>query len=197
MACQNVPLPTESTGQAFLTPIVSTASTAVDISTGSIFEVHTVDNDDEQWLSETNCKSGWNTRFKSGTHRGMLYGVVLRDYPKYVVSLISAGGVPANMREFLSWTHEHYRIEATISTIQRGTGEPTCVVSCPSGCKEFSRKGSKGHFVRSTCKIRGTVRKERRTPRLDPNIMFSTTHRLQGEQLTHEKDMSRRSWNLH
>ena len=32
----------------------------------------------------------------------MLYGVVLRDYPKQVVSLIKAGSVPANMREFFS-----------------------------------------------------------------------------------------------
>ena len=76
IAVQNVPLPTESTGQTLLTPIASTASTAVHTRTGSIFDVRAVDNDDEQWLSETNYKSGWNTRFKSGTSRGMLYGVI-------------------------------------------------------------------------------------------------------------------------
>ena len=100
--------------------------------------------------------------------------------------------MPANMLEFLlSWTQNHYRIDATTSALQRRTGEPTFVVPCPSGCKESSDKGSKGHFVRSTCKIRGTVRKERRTPRLD-----SKTHGSQGEQLTHEKDISRCSWNF-
>ena len=35
-------------------------------------------------------------------YRGMLYGIVLRDYPKQVVSLVKAKSVPANMREFLS-----------------------------------------------------------------------------------------------
>ena len=53
--------------------------------------------------------------------------------------------------------------------LQRKTGEPTFVVPCPSGCKEFSHKSSKEPFVKPTCKIRGNVRKERRTPRLDPN----------------------------
>ena len=93
---ENEPLPTESTGQ---TP---TASTTVDTGTGGIFHVRAMDDNDEPWLIETDNKSGWNTRFKSGTYRGMLYGVVLRDYPKQVVSLIEAESVPANMREFLS-----------------------------------------------------------------------------------------------
>ena len=99
-------LPTGSTGQTFLTPIASTASTAVDTRTGSIFDVRAVDNDDEPRLSETDYKSGWNTRFKSGTYRGMLYAVVLLDFPKQVVSLFKKESVPANMREFLSWTQK-------------------------------------------------------------------------------------------
>ena len=94
------------------------------------------------------------------------YAVVLRDYPKKVVSSIKVESVPGNMREFLSWTQNHWRIDATTSTWQRKAGEPTLVVPCPSGCKEFSHTGSKEHFVRSACKIRGTVRKERRTPQL-------------------------------
>ena len=41
--------------------------------------------------------------FQSGTYRGMLYGIVLRDYPKQVISLAKAKSVPANVRESLSW----------------------------------------------------------------------------------------------
>ena len=112
-------------------------------------------------------------------YRGMLYGVVLRNYLKQVVSLIRAENMSANMHKFLSWTQKHFRIDATTSTLQRKTGEPTFVVPCPSGCTEFTHKGSKEHFVRSTCKIRGTVRKDRRTPRLDstPCSQRHTDHR--------------------
>ena len=105
-------------------------------------------------------------------------------------------GKGKGMREFLSCTQRHHRIDATTSTLQRRTGEPTFVDPCPSGCKEFSRQGSKVHFVRLTCKICGTVRKERHPPRQDP---ASCSHRHTGaqrEQRTHEKDMSRRSWNF-
>ena len=162
-----------------MTPIPSTASTAVDTRTGSVVDVPALDNDDEPWLSETDCKSGWNTSVESGTYRGMLYGVFLRDYPKNVVSLIKVESVPGSMRGFLSWTHKHHRVDATTSSLQRNTGEPTSVVQRPSGCKEFSHKGSKEHFFRSTCKIRGTVRQERRTPRLDstPCPQRHTDHR--------------------
>ena len=74
IAGQNVRLPTKSTGQTLLTPIASTTSTAADTRTESIIDVRALD-------SETDYKSGWNTRFQGGTYRGMLYGVVLRDYP--------------------------------------------------------------------------------------------------------------------
>ena len=170
-AGQNVPLPTESTNWT-------------DVSdTDSIFDVHAVDNDDEPWLTETEYNSGWNTRFKSGMSRGMLCGVVSRNYPKQVVSLIKAENVPANMHKFPPWTQKHNRIDATTSNLQRKTGEPTFVVPCPSGCKEFTHKGSKEHFVRSVCKIRGTVRKDRRTPRLDS----TPCSQRQGEEPTLEK----------
>ena len=75
-------LPKESTGQTFLTPTASTASTSVDTRTGSVSDVCVVDNDDELWLIETDYESGWSTRFKIGAHRGMPYGVVPRDNPK-------------------------------------------------------------------------------------------------------------------
>ena len=52
------------------------------------------------WASETDHRTGCNKECKSGTCRGMLYGVVLREYPKQVVSLGKAKSVPANMREF-------------------------------------------------------------------------------------------------
>ena len=50
------------------------------------------------------------------SYRGLLYGVVVRDYPKQFVSLTNAKSVPTNMREFLSWVHRHYRIDVTTST---------------------------------------------------------------------------------
>ena len=195
-AGQNVLVPTESTGQTLLTPIASTASTAVDTRKGSIFEVRAVDNNDELRLIETDFKSGWNTRFKSGMCRGIPFGVVLRDFAQQVVSLFKAESVPANMREFLSWTKIHYRIDATTSTLQCKTDEPTLVVPCPSGRKEFSRKGSKEHFVRSTCKIRGTVRKKRRTPRLDSTAR-SQRHTDHRESSLHTKGIHRADRGTH
>ena len=134
MVGQNVPL-TESDRQTLLTPIASAAPAAVDTRKGGIFDVHAMDDNDEPWLSETDHKTGWNKEFKSGTYCGMLYGIVLRDYPKPVVSLAKAKSVPANMREFLSWAQRHYRIEVTAPTVQRKTGEPTSVGPCPGGAR--------------------------------------------------------------
>ena len=120
--------------------------------------------------SETDYRTGWNTEFKSGTYRGMLYGLLLRDDPKQVVSLANAKSVPVNMREFLSWAQRHYRIDVTASTVQRKTGEPTSVGPCPVGCKDFSHEGSNARFIRVTCKVCGTVRSEeqRHQPRQHP-----------------------------
>ena len=81
MVGQNVPLPTESARQTLLTPIASAAPAAVDTTKGGIFDVHAMDDNDEPWLSETDHRTGWNKKFKSGTYRGILYGIVLRDYP--------------------------------------------------------------------------------------------------------------------
>ena len=55
--------------------------------------------------------------------------------------------------------------------------------------KISSHKGSNAHFIRLTCKICGTVRREeRRAPRQDP---ASSSHRRgsQGTQRTHAKDI--------
>ena len=109
---------------------------------GGIFDVHAMDDKGEPWLSETDHKTGWNKEFKSGTYRGMLHGLVLRDYPKQVVSLAEAKSVPTNMCEFLSWAQRHYRIDVTASTVERKTGEPTSVGPCPGGCRDFRHTGS-------------------------------------------------------
>ena len=86
----------------------------------------------------------------------MLYGVVLREYPKQVVSLVKAGGVPANMREFLfllnKKTLPHRRHDFHF-TAQNKRAE-LFRVQMDAG---LSHKGSKEHFVRSTCMILGTV----------------------------------------
>ena len=49
-----------------------------------------MDDNDEQWLSKTDHTTGWNEEFKSGTYRGMLYGLNLRDCPKQVIPLAKA-----------------------------------------------------------------------------------------------------------
>ena len=102
MVGQNVPLPTEPTEQ---TPLTPTASVAVDIKKAGTFDAHATDDNDEPRASETDHKTGWNKEFKSGMYRGMLYGIVVRDYPEQVVSLAKGKSVPANMHEFLSLSH--------------------------------------------------------------------------------------------
>ena len=161
MVGQNVLLPTEPTEQ---TPLTPTASAAVDIKNAATFDVRAMDDNDEPRATEADHRTGWKKPVKSGTYGGMLYGIVLRDYPKQVVSLATAKGVPTNMREFLSWAERHYCIDVTASTVERKTGGPASAGACPGGCKEFSRKGSNAHFIRLTCKICGTVRREERHP---------------------------------
>ena len=166
MVGQNVPLPTEPTEQIPLTP---TASAAVDIKNTPTFDVRVMDDNDEPWSTEADHRRDWNKTFKSGTYRGMLYRIVLRGYPKQVVSLAKAKSVPTNMREFLSWAHRRYRIDVTAPTVERKTGTLAPAGACPGGCKEFSHEGSNAHSIRLTCKICGTVRREERhPPRQDP-----------------------------
>ena len=75
---QNVPVPTEATEQIPLTP---TASATVDIKNTAAFKDRAMDDNDEIWATEADHRTGWNRTFKSGTYRGVLYGIVLRDYP--------------------------------------------------------------------------------------------------------------------
>ena len=103
MVGRNVPLPTEPTEQIPLTP---TASAAVNIKNTATFDVRVMDDNDEPWATEADHRTGWNKTFKIGTYLGMLCGIVLRDFPKQVVSLIKAKSVSTTMREFLSWHKE-------------------------------------------------------------------------------------------
>ena len=129
-----------------------------DMKNTATFRDRAMEDNDEPWL-EADHRTGWNRTFESGTYRGMLYGIVLRDYPKQVVSLAKAKSVPTNMREFLSWTQTQYRSDVTASTVERKAGAPASTRTCPGGCKDFSHKVSNAHSTRLTCKI-CTVRKE-------------------------------------
>ena len=108
MVGQNIPLPTETIEQIPLTP---TASAAVDNKDTATFNVRAMDDNDEIWATKADHRTGWNKTFKSGTYRVMLYGIVLRDFPKQIVSLTTAKSVPTNIREFLSCAQRHYRID--------------------------------------------------------------------------------------
>ena len=80
-----------------------------------------------------------------------------------------AKSVPMNIREFLSWTQRHYRIDVITSIAESKAGGLASAGTCLGGCTEFSRKGSNAHSIRLTCKICGTVRKEdRHLERQDP-----------------------------
>ena len=87
MVGQNVPLPTETTEQIPLTP---TATAAVDTKNTATFNDRAMDDNDEPCATEADHRAGWNKTFKIGTYRGMLYGIVLRDYLKQVVPLTRA-----------------------------------------------------------------------------------------------------------
>ena len=123
----------------------------------STFDIHAMDDNDETLVSETDHGTVCNKEFKSGTYRGMLCGIVLRDYPEQVLSLSKVKSVPANMREFLSCAQRQYRIDVTTSTVERKIGGLACSGACPDGCKCFSRKGSNAQFIRLTCQICCTV----------------------------------------
>ena len=100
MVGHNVPLSTEATEHIPLTP---TACAAVDIKNAATFNDRVMDDNDEPLATEADDRTGWGETFKSGTYRGMLNGIVLRHYPKQVVSLAKAKSVLANMLEFHSW----------------------------------------------------------------------------------------------
>ena len=195
MVGQPVPLPGEETEQVPLTP---TASAAVDIKNTATFNDRAMYDNDEPSTTEANDRTGRNKTFKSGTYRGMLYGAILLDFWKQVVSLAKAKSIPTNMREFFSWAQRHYRTDVTASTVECKTGGMASTGKCAGGCKEFSHKGSSNaHSIMLTCKICGTVRREERhPPRQDPSTCSHRRTDHREEQRTHAKDMLRRSWNL-
>ena len=59
--------------------------------------------------------------------------------------------------------------------------------ACPGGCTEFSRKGSNAHFIRLTCKICGTVRKEERHPQRQDPATCSHRHTDHRESNAHKR----------
>ena len=198
IAGQNVPLPTEVTGQTLLTPKASTASTAVDTRTGSVFDVHAVDDDDEPWMRETDHKSCWNTRFKRG------------NVPRYAgwscfARLSQKGRVIDQGRERTSKTCMNFCLLGTKTlahrrddfhfTAQNKRADISCSVSkwkqrvLPQRFESaFRQVNVQDSWYRSKKASYATT---------GPSFMFSTTHGSQGEQLTHEKDISRPSRNLH
>ena len=136
MVGQNVALPTEATEHI---PLKNTVN----------FNTRVMNDNDEPWAIEADHRTAWNKTFKSGTYRGMLYGIVLRDFPKQVLTLTKAKSVPTNMREFLSWAQRHYRIDVTASTVESKTS--VCwhlLVRVPRWMQRVvSRKGSNAHFA--------------------------------------------------
>ena len=131
MVGQNVPLPKEATEQIPLTP---TASAAVDIKNTATLNGRVVDDNDEPRATEADGRQRRTTGDRSRSQDRMEqnvqersvswygYGVVLRDFPKQVVSLTKAKSVPTNMRDFLSWAQRQHRIDVTASTVERKTG---------------------------------------------------------------------------
>ena len=157
MVFQHALLPSETTEQVPLTP---TASVVIDTKDTALFNARVMGDNDEIWATEANHRTRWNKTFKS-----RLYGVILRDYPKQVVSLTKARSVPTNIRESLTWAQRHDRIDVTSSTVERKTGGMASAGTCPGGCKEFSHRGSNAHSIKVTCKICCTVRHpQRRDP---------------------------------
>ena len=135
------------------------------------------DDDDEPWASEPITGQAGTKRSRAGRIVVAccmeLFCEIIRNK---LSSLAKAKSVPANIREFLSWAQRHYRIDVTASTVEGITGRPASAGACPGGCKEFSRKGSNAHFIRLTCKICGTVRREERHP-LTTRPSFTCSHR--------------------
>ena len=178
MVGRNVPLPTEPTEQILSTP---TASAAVNIKNTATFDVRVMDDNDEPWATEADHRTGWNKTFKIGTYRGMLCGIVLRDYPKQVVSLIKSKERLHNHARVSLLAQRNYRTDVTASTVERKTGGLASAGAGPGGCKEFFRKGSNAHSIRLTC--------EKRHPqRQDPATCFHR-HGPQWKQRTHGKDI--------
>ena len=135
-----VSLPTEATEQIPLTP---TASAAFDIKNTATFNDRAMDDNNEKRATEADHRTGWNKTCKSGTYRGLMYRIVLRDYPKQIVSMTQAKSVSTNMREFLSWAQRQYRFDVTASTVERKTGVLASADACPGGCAEFCHKGER------------------------------------------------------
>ena len=99
------------------------AASAVDTKDTVTFNPRVMDDNDEIWAIEADHRTGWNKTFKSATYRGMLYGVILRDYPKQVVSLTKAKKRAYEHARVSFLAQRHYRIDVTASIVERKTGD--------------------------------------------------------------------------
>ena len=97
-------------------------------------------DDDDPSSREADHTHGWSKQFTTGSFRGMEWGIVLRDYPKKVLSIFKSTKVPEHMSEFLYWAHKHHRIDTTTPTVERKQPESS-QGPCMDGCKEFLVKG--------------------------------------------------------
>ena len=192
MVGQHVPQPTEATEQAPLTP---TAAAAVDIKNTAPFNDRAMDDNDETWATEADHRTGWTKTFKSGTYRGMLHGVVLRDYPKQVVSLAKTKKTLQSCMSF-SWAQRHDRIDVTASTVEHRTGGPTSA----GAMSRWMQRVPPQRFECASYQVnvqglwyRAKGRTSSAATRY--NYMFSSTHGPQEEQRTHAKDELCRLWN--
>ena len=191
---QNVLLPPEATEHIPLTP---TASAAVDTQSTVNFNHRVMNDNDESWAAEADHRTGWNTTFKSGTFRGALYGIVLRDYPKQVVSLTEAKSVPTICVSFSLGHTRHCRIDETVSTVERKAGGPASAGTCPSGCKEFSHRLECAFRQVNVQDLRYHSQRRTSSAAARSSFVFPSTHGPQEEQRTHAKTFLCRLRNLH
>ena len=116
---QHAPLPTETTEQVPLTP---TASAAVDTKDTATFNYRAMDDNDEPWATEADHRTGWNKTFKSGSYRGMLYEIVLRDFSETSCITGQGRGCACKHAHHFS-TRSLFRISSTDRTGGRSTSE--------------------------------------------------------------------------
>ena len=129
----------------------------------------TMNDDDDPRSKEADHRHCWSKQFTTGACRGMKWGVVLGDFPKHVFPLVKSKKVPEHLSEFFYWGQKHYFIDAVTSTLEGKQPEPSSHEVCVGGCKEFSLTGSTDRFIRTTCKICGTV--HNKIPR---NVLINT-----------------------
>ena len=116
----------------------------------------------------------------------MLYGVVLRDYPKQVVSLIKVESVPANMRESLSLGHKDSAAltqQLPHHSSKRASRHMLFRVQADAKLAEVRKCISSGSRARSC----DTVRKDERHPQRQDPATCSHRHTDHRESNAHTR----------